>query len=38
MPKPKVAQSENPLFTNGENINMNACVGDNGGPYNLEFR
>lgn len=35
MPKPKVDQPENPLFTNGENTNMNACVGDNGGPYNL---
>lgn len=35
MPKPKVDQPENPLFINGENTNMNACVGDNGGPYNL---
>lgn len=35
MPKPKVDQPENPLFTNGENANMNACVGDNGGPYVL---
>jgi hypothetical protein len=35
MVKPKVEQPENPLFTNGENANMNACVGDNGGPYNL---
>lgn len=33
--KPKVNQPENPLFTNGENSNMNACVGDNGGPYDL---
>ena len=33
--KPKVDQHENPLFTNGENSNMNACVGDNGGPYDL---
>lgn len=33
--KPKVDQPENPLFTNGVNANMNACVGDNGGPYNL---
>lgn len=35
MVKPKVDQPENPLFTNGENHQMNACVGDNGGPYNL---
>ena len=35
MKKPKVKQPENPLFTNGENFNMNACVGDNGGPYDL---
>jgi hypothetical protein len=35
MVKPKVHQPENPLFTNGENFHMNACVGDNGGPYNL---
>lgn len=35
MIKPKVKQPENPLFTNGENFNMNACVGDNGGPYDL---
>ncbi|MBT0671286.1 hypothetical protein HT136_23220 [Novosphingobium profundi] len=33
--KPEVDQPENPLFTNGENWNMNACVGDNGGPYTL---
>lgn len=33
--KPKVDQPANPLFTNGENTSMNACVGDNGGPYNL---
>lgn len=33
--KPKVDQPDNPLFTNGENSSMNACVGDNGGPYNL---
>lgn len=32
---PKVDQPENPLFTNGENYQMNACVGDNGGPYEL---
>ena len=30
--KLKVDQPENPLFTNGENANMNACLGDNGGP------
>lgn len=35
MAKPKVDQPENPLFTNGENDKMNACVGNNGGPYNL---
>ena len=35
MTKPKVEQPENPLFTNGDNVEMNACVGDNGGPYNL---
>ncbi len=35
MVKPKVDQPENPLFTNGDNHQMNACVGDNGGPYNL---
>ncbi|MFM6831472.1 MAG: hypothetical protein ACKOVA_14230 [Novosphingobium sp.] len=35
MVKTKVDQPENPLFTNGENHQMNACVGDNGGPYNL---
>lgn len=35
MHKPKIEQPENPLFTNGENTSMNACVGDNGGPYNL---
>jgi hypothetical protein len=33
--KPKVDQPQNPLFTNGKNSNMNACVGDNGGPYDL---
>jgi hypothetical protein len=33
--KPRVEQPENPLFTNGDNANMNACVGDNGGPYEL---
>jgi hypothetical protein len=33
--KPKVDQPQNPLFTNGENFHMNACVGDNGGPYEL---
>jgi hypothetical protein len=33
--KPKVNQPENALFTNGENFSMNACVGDNGGPYDL---
>lgn len=33
--KPEVDQPENPLFTNGDNANMNACVGDNGGPYDL---
>ena len=33
--KPKINQPENPLFTNGENYSMNACVGDNGGPYGL---
>ena len=33
--KPEVDQPANPLFTNGENASMNACVGDNGGPYNL---
>ena len=32
---PKVVQPENPLFTNGEHWNMNACVGDNGGPYTM---
>lgn len=32
---PKVDQPENPLFTNGKNWKMNACVGDNGGPYEL---
>lgn len=35
MPKPKVNQPHNPLFTNGEVTSMNACVGDNGGPYDL---
>ena len=35
MTKPKVDQPENPLFTNGDNTDMNACVGDNGGPYGL---
>ena len=35
MTSPRVNQPENPLFTNGENSNMNACVGDNGGPYDL---
>lgn len=35
MTKPNVDQPENPLFTNGENSSMNACVGDNGGPYDL---
>lgn len=35
MVKPKVDQPENPLFTNGENFQTNACVGDNGGPYSL---
>lgn len=35
MVKPNVDQPGNPLFTNGENHQMNACVGDNGGPYNL---
>lgn len=35
MAKPQVDQPDNPLFTNGDNANMNACVGDNGGPYNL---
>lgn len=35
MPKPKVNQPDNPLFTNGEKTSMNACVGDNGGPYVL---
>ncbi|PZU07650.1 MAG: hypothetical protein DI606_16340 [Sphingobium sp.] len=33
--KPKVDQPANPLFTNGENFQMNACVGANGGPYEL---
>lgn len=33
--KPEVDQPANPLFTNGENHQMNACVGDNGGPYEL---
>jgi hypothetical protein len=33
--KPRVEQPENPLFTNGDNANMNACVGDNSGPYEL---
>jgi len=33
--KPTVNQKDNPLFTNGENFQMNACVGDNGGPYGL---
>lgn len=35
VPKPKVNQQENPLFTNGDDYHMNACVGDNGGPYEL---
>jgi len=33
--KPHVDQPANPLFTNGANSQMNACVGDNGGPYDL---
>ena len=33
--KPVVDQPANPLFTNGDNTHMNACVGDNGGPYEL---
>jgi hypothetical protein len=33
--KPTVDQPSNPLFTNGDNMHMNACVGDNGGPYEL---
>jgi hypothetical protein len=32
---PVVDQPMNPLFTNGSNSSMNACVGDNGGPYEL---
>lgn len=35
MKKPEVPQPANPLFTNGENFHMNACVGDNGGPYDF---
>ena len=35
MVKPRVDQPNNPLFTNGENASMNACVGRNGGPYDL---
>ncbi|MFM9976938.1 MAG: hypothetical protein ACKVOP_02675 [Sphingomonadaceae bacterium] len=32
---PPVNQPENPLFTNGTKTYLNACVGDNGGPYDL---
>lgn len=27
---------ENPLFTTGDDWHLNACVGDNGGPYELD--
>lgn len=33
--KPDVDQPDNPLFTNGDNAHLNACVGENGGPYEL---
>jgi hypothetical protein len=32
---PEVPQKKNPLFTNGRNYHLNACVGDNGGPYDM---
>ncbi len=32
---PTIEQPSNPLFTNGPNVSLNACVGDNGGPYEL---
>ncbi len=33
--KRKVEKPANPLFTNGENYSLNACVGDNGRPHDL---
>lgn len=32
---PKVPQKKNALFTNGPDFHLNACVGDNGGPYDM---
>lgn len=32
---PEMPQKKNPLFTNGPNFHLNACVGDNGGPYDM---
>jgi hypothetical protein len=32
---PPVDQPKNPLFTHGVKTELNACVGDNGGPYEL---
>lgn len=33
---PEYDPSANALFRNGPDVHMNACVGDNGGPYDLE--